>query len=138
MGQGPTPTWPRTTSESWLTDRVGALQLAAQVVPVDSYAAGIDKVLGGTTNVFFGDVPILLDASKRSASSGNLIVLSRYFTYEPLALAMQRGDDDFRLLVDRALSDAYRSEGFRDFFVEWFGPPDDSIVTFFRQTALPE
>ena len=127
-----------TTSESWLADRLSKFDLAAEVVPVESYTAGVEQVINGGTNVFFGDLPILLDASKRSPSSGDLIVLSRHFTYEPLALAMQRGDDDFRLLVDRALSEAYRSDGFRDFFVEWFGPPDDSIVTFFRQTALPE
>ena len=76
-------------------------------------------------DVFFGDLPILLDAAKRSPSSGDLIVLDRHFTYEPLALAMQRGDEDFRLVVDRALSGAYRAEGFRDFFTEWFGPPDE-------------
>ena len=37
-----------------------------------------------------------------------------------------------------AFADLSIKDGFRDFFVEWFGPPDDSIVTFFRQTALPE
>ena len=33
--------------------------------------------------------------------------LDRYFTYEPLALALARGDEDFRLVVDRALSRLY-------------------------------
>jgi len=65
-------------------------------------------------------------------------VLSRHFTYEPLGLALARTDEDFRLTVDRALSAFYRSEDFRSFFTEWFGQPDDEIVTFFRQTALPE
>ena len=126
------------TSESWLADRIKAFQLTASVVPVDNYADGIAAVTNGSADVLFGDLPILLDASKRSASSGDLVVLSRYFTYAPLALAMPRGDDDFRLVVDRALSGAYRAEGFRDFFTEWFGQPDDTIVTFFRQTTLPE
>ena len=51
--------------------------------------------------MFFGDRPILLDAAQRSASSGDLVVLDRLFTVEPLALALERGDEDFRLLVDR-------------------------------------
>ncbi len=127
-----------TTSEIWLKDRLNKFQLSAEIVPVESYAAGIERVVNGSTNVLFGDLPILLDASKRSASSRDLIVLTRHFTYEPLALAMQRGDDDFRLLVDGALSRTYQSDGFRDFFVEWFGPPAGSDVSFFQQTALPE
>ena len=127
-----------TTSESWLKDRLNKFELSAEIVPVESYAVGIERVIDGSTDVFFGDLPILLDVSKRSASPGDAVVLSRHFTYEPFALAMPRGDDDFRLLVDRVLSKTYRSEGFRDFFVEWFGPPDESQVSFFQQTALPE
>ena len=76
--------------------------------------------------------------ARRSASSGNLVVLSRHFTYEPIAIAMARGDDDLRLLVDTVLSDTYRSAGFRDLVQAWFGPPDETVVTFFRQTTLPQ
>ena len=78
-------------------------------------------MLDGSSNVLFGDLPILLDAAAHSEASGNLIVLERHFTYEPLALAMRRGDEDFRLAVDRALSGLYRSPDFRAFFMEWFG-----------------
>ena len=37
-------------------------------------------------------------------------MLDRSFTREPLALALRRGDDDFRLLVDRTLSRLFRSQ----------------------------
>jgi polar amino acid transport system substrate-binding protein len=117
---------------------VKAFQLDASVTTVATYDEGIRNVLDGSSDVFFGDLPILLDVSARSEESGDLIVLNRHFTYEPLALALARGDEDFRLAVDRALSRLYRSPGFRDFFTEWFGRPDDATVTFFRQTALPE
>jgi polar amino acid transport system substrate-binding protein len=127
-----------TTSEGWLAERIKTFQLSATVVPVETYDQGIENVLNGNSNVLFGDLPLLLDAAARSESSGNLIVLERHFTYEPLGLVLARNDEDFRLVVDRALSGAYRSEDFRAFFTEWFGPPDESIVTFFRQTTLPE
>ena len=65
-------------------------------------------------------------------------MLERNFTYEPLGLVLARSDEDFRLTVDRALSGFYRSEDFRAYFTGWFGPPDQDIVTFFRQTTLPE
>jgi polar amino acid transport system substrate-binding protein len=127
-----------TTSERWLAERLDTFQLPATVVPVDTYAQGVQRVLDGSSDVFFGDLPILLDASVRSAASGDLILLDRYFTYEPLALALERGDEVFRLLVDRTLSNVFRSDQFRDLFVQWFGPPDESMITFFRRTALPE
>jgi polar amino acid transport system substrate-binding protein len=127
-----------TTSDSWLNERIKTFQLAATVVPVETYDQGIERVLDGSSDVLFGDLPLLLDAAARNKASGNLIVLDRHFTYEPMALALARGDEDFRLTVDRALSGIYRSEDFRGFFTQWFGPPDESIVTFFQQTALPE
>ncbi|RUM21555.1 amino acid ABC transporter substrate-binding protein [Rhizobium phaseoli] len=127
-----------TTSEEWLSGRIKTFQLAATAAPVTDYQQGIERVLDGSSAVLFGDMPRLMDAAARSDSSGNLIVLERHFTYEPLGLELTRGDEDFRLAVDRALSQAYAAENFRAFFTTWFGPPDDAVVTFFRQTALPE
>lgn len=127
-----------TTSEQWLSERINTFHLAATAKSVDGYQQGIEGVIDGSSAALFGDMPVLMDASARSENSGNLVVLKRHFTYEPLGLELSRGDEDFRLTVDRALSEMYRSPGFRLFFTTWFGPPDDAIVTFFRQTALPE
>ena len=67
-----------------------------------------------------------------------MVVLDRLFTSEPLALTFARDDEDFRLVVDRALSRLFRSSDFHDVYMKWFGEPDESALTFFRQTALPE
>jgi putrescine:ornithine antiporter len=127
-----------TTSEAWLKERLATFKLDAEIVPVNTYDEGIRRVLDGSSDVFFGDLPILLDAAARRESGGSLIVLDRHFTYEPVGLAMRRGDEDFRLIVDRALSELYRSEAFHDLFGAWFGAMDEATATFFRQTALPE
>jgi putrescine:ornithine antiporter len=127
-----------TTSESWLAGRANTLQIAAKTVPVDSYDAGIRRVLDRSSNVFFGDRAILLDAAKRSPSAEDLVVLDRRFTYEAIALALQRGDDDFRLVVDRTLSKLFGSAGFRDVYAKSFGKADEDVLTFYRQSALPE
>ena len=66
-------------------------KLAAKVVPVDGYEAGVQRVLDRKADVFFGDRAILLDAAARSPSAGDLLVLDRLFTYEPLALALRAG-----------------------------------------------
>jgi polar amino acid transport system substrate-binding protein len=127
-----------TTSETWLNERIKTFELASTVAPVETYDQGIEGVLNGTSAALFGELPVLLDAASRSEGSGNLIVLNRHFTNEPLALVLARGDEDFRLTADRALSAFYRAQDFRAFFTGWFGPPDDDIVTFFHQTTLPE
>ena len=127
-----------TTSATWLAERLDTLQLTAKVVPVDSYAAGIEGLLAGKANVFFGDRAILLDAAARSPSASDLSVLDRHFTYEPFALALKRGDEDFRLAVDRSLSRQFRSEDFIAVYTKWFGKPDREARDFFRLSALPE
>lgn len=127
-----------TTSEKWLANRISTFQLSAKVEPVETYASGVQKVLDRSTNVFFGDLSVLRDAAKHSPSASDLIVLDRNFTYEPFALPMERGDEDFRLLVDRVLSQLYRSDEFELLYAKWFGEPDGNALRFFRQTALPE
>jgi putrescine:ornithine antiporter len=123
------------SAESWLSERLDNFQLTANVVPVENYDAGVEGVLNGDSNVFFGERSILLETA---AERSGLTVLDRLFTDEPIALAIERNDDDFRLVVDRALSRIFRSEDFRDLYAKWFGAPDASVTTFFRQSALPE
>ena len=61
----------------------------------------------------------------------DLVILDRLFTHEPLALALARGDEDFRLLVDRSLSQLYASDGFGELYTRWFGEFDDKSRTYF-------
>jgi polar amino acid transport system substrate-binding protein len=127
-----------TTSENWLSERLHSFQLDASVMPVENYDSGIKEVVSGDADVFFGDRSILLDAAAESGSAGELTVIDRLFTEDPLAFALQKNDDDFRLVVDRTLSRIFASGQFRDEYVKWFGPPDDKSLAFFRQSALPE
>lgn len=127
-----------TTSEKVLTDQINTFELTANVIKVDSYDAGIRAVLDGTANVFFGDRLILLDAVKRSPLQGDLVVLDRLFTNEPIALAFARGDEDFRLLVDRSLSQVFASGEFPALYQKWLGAPDETAKAFFRESALPD
>jgi ABC-type amino acid transport substrate-binding protein len=127
-----------TTSESWLSERLEQFQLAANVVPVANYDDGLRQLVKDGTDVFFGDRAILLDAAALSEFSGDLQVLDREFTIEPLALTLARNDDDLRLLVDGKLSRIFRSAGFRDLYAKWFGALDERAISFFLTVALPD
>jgi ABC-type amino acid transport substrate-binding protein len=127
-----------TTVLTWLSAKQDELKISSRIVPVESDVAGIQRVLNGSTDVLFGERAILQDAAKRSGSAGDLIILDRLFTFEPVALALTRGDEDFRLLVDKSLSRFYRSGAIQTVYKKFFGEPGENILTFFRLSALPE
>ena len=101
-----------TTSETWLKSRREALQVDARIVPVVDYRSGLQQVRDGKVDVFFGERSLVLGALS-DKERGDFVILDRLFTNEPAALALARGDEDFRLLVDRALSKFYASARFR-------------------------
>ena len=82
----PSRSFPAPPGRSWLEKRLNDFQLTATVVPVDSYEAGTTKVLDGTSDVFFGDRSILVEAAAASPSASDLTMLDRLFTSEPIAL----------------------------------------------------
>jgi len=69
-----------------------------------------------------------------------LRVAADYYSFEPYALAVQRGDDDFRLVVDQTLSRLYRSGGIVPIFRNSFGnaEPSEVLRSLYLINALPE
>jgi len=60
---------------------------------------------------------------------------------EPYALALRRGDEDFRLAVDRALSQIYRSGEIVKLFATSFGAtvqPSQLLQGLYMTSALPQ
>jgi ABC-type amino acid transport substrate-binding protein len=127
-----------TTAEPWLSGRLKDFQLTATVTSVDAYAAGVQAVLDRKADVLFGDRAILMAAAARHPSADKLVVLDRFFTYEPVTLVLARDQDAFRLMVDRALSRFFADEESNEMFARWFGQPSERVLTFFRWTILPE
>jgi ABC-type amino acid transport substrate-binding protein len=127
-----------TTGLSWLTGKLAEFKIDAEIVPVESHDVGVQRVLNRSSDVLFGERSILLDEKKRSPSAGDLVVLDRLFTYEPFALALARDDEGLRLIVDRSLSRLIRSGEIQTAYRTFFGEPDESTLTFFRLSAVPE
>jgi polar amino acid transport system substrate-binding protein len=55
-----------------------------------------------------------------------------------VALAVQRNDDRFRLLVDRTLSRLMQSGELGTLYTRYFGAPDRATLDLFQLAALPE
>ena len=54
------------------------------------------------------------------------------------ALALARGDEDFRLLVDRSLSRLYASSAFGELYKRWHGELDERTRTYFLWNTSAE
>ena len=120
-----------TTSESMLKSRLNTFQIDAKVVSVPDYRTALQQLREGKVQVVFGDRAILLGAMD-GASPEDFAILDRLMTHEPYALALPRNDDDFRLLVDRSLSQLYVTNGFRTLYTQSFGEFGENTLMFFR------
>jgi polar amino acid transport system substrate-binding protein len=124
-----------TTTEEWLARGLRKFQLEATVVTVPDYRTALQQLQDRKADVFFGDRAVVLGALDPTARK-NFLILDRMLTHEPVALAMARGDEDFHLLVDRALSQTYASSSFGDLYRKWIGDYDQGTRTFFQWVTL--
>lgn len=95
----------------------------------------------GKISAYFGDRSILVSLIRDSKAPGKLALAENYLSVEPYALALPRGDDDFRLAVDRALSHIYRSGDIAAIFKRTFGAntkPGQVLQTLYLITGLPD
>lgn len=126
-----------TTDREWVLEQVATLGVVADVVEVDSHAAGVEMVAAGKADAFFADRSVLAQLVNTGRGSGDLELLPRYFNFQALAIAVARGDEDMRLVVDTALSQLYRSDEFTGVFSKYFGDPGDFTTKLFKAYARP-
>jgi polar amino acid transport system substrate-binding protein/glutamate/aspartate transport system substrate-binding protein len=109
-----------TTTEEVLRASLAAAKIDAEVVTFDDHQAALAALESDAIGAYFGDQSILFGLFFASDMSDTLVVSDNTLTIEKQGLALPRGDDDFRLAVDRALSDLYRSGDMVHFFEEAF------------------
>jgi ABC-type amino acid transport substrate-binding protein len=130
-----------TTTQDELHTALDHGGVTADVVLVKSYSQGIAMLDAGTIAAFFGDRDVLVSVINQSAAPAKLALSNAYLTVEPYALALAHGDDDFRLAVDRALSQIYRSGEIVSIFSYDFGrqaKPSALLQSLYIVSALPE
>jgi ABC-type amino acid transport substrate-binding protein len=130
-----------TTTEQSLRDTLATANIKAEIVPAKTHQEGLAMLDQGTIVAYFGDRAILAYLASKSSAPEKLRLANNYFSLEPYALALGRGDSDFRLAVDRALSRIYRSGEIGAIFGRAFGSqtrPSDTLQTLYLISALPE
>ena len=91
-------------------------------------------------SAYFADRSILAFLLKDSKAPDKLMLAENYLTVEPYALALPRGDEDFRLAVDEALSHIYRSGEVGPIFQHFAGQakPSQILQTLYLVSGLPD
>ena len=128
----------QTTAEDWLRKSIADLATTGEVVTVARHEEGLELVRDRTLDAYFADRAILVGLVAASDAPDEFLIAERLFTYEPYALALAKGDEAFRLLVDRTLSRMYRSGDIDPIFAEYFGLPGQIIKSLFVINSLPE
>lgn len=127
-----------TTSESSLNRILAFSGRAVDVVPVESHDDGLGLLQAGDVDAYFGDRVLL--AQMMADAPGVFTISEAVQTFEPYALAMRRGEDALRLLVDRALARLYRTGDIYDIHEAAFGDrnPPREVAAIFEMMALED
>ena len=105
-----------TTTFEALTNTLAAEGIDAEVVQFSDHGSGLAAVEGSAVDAYFADQSILMDMVMQSESANDLKVLDQILTVEKQGLALAKGDAEFRLVVDRGLSELFREGKVRAIF----------------------
>ena len=75
----------------------------------------------GKVDACAGDRTVLLGQVAAAKEPARYMLLGAVYSIEPYALVLPRGDPDFRLAVNRALSDIYHNSTLQQLYGRWFG-----------------
>ena len=129
-----------TTTEESLRNSLKAAGITSDIIPAKTHAEGVAMLDDGKISAYFADRSILVSLIKDSKAPGKLMLAENYLSVEPYALALPRGDEEFRLAVDRALSHIYRGGEIGPLFKRTFGDakPGQVLGTLYLITGLPD
>lgn len=130
-----------TTTEAELKRSLEVAKINAEVVSLKTHSEGIAAVEKGLVAAYYGDRGILTFGLVEGGPRPNLMIADIYLSLEPYALGLRRGDEDFRLAVDRALSQIYRSGEIVKLLATSFGAPfqpSPVLQGLYMTSALPQ
>ena len=124
-------------TEEWARDRMRKLGVIATLVTVDSHEQGIQWVAERKADAFFGERMLLQTDLRKRADADQMQVLDTLFGFMPVSFPIERGDEDFRLLVDTVISELYRSGDIVRVHRQYLGELREGAELLFPIYALP-
>jgi len=130
-----------TTTDKALRETLARRSIKAEVVNVTTREAGLRLLESRKVDGFASDRIVLIGVVLTTPSKGTYKLLDEDFSIEPYALAIPRGDVDFRLAVNRVLARLYRSGGIQKIYDQWLGklgPPSVLLSAAYFVQSIPE
>lgn len=129
-----------TTTEEVLTATLGQLGIQAEIIPMATHPDGVRSLSAGKIDAYFADRGILSYHLLNSPNRSGMKLSDQYFTFETYALALPRGDEKLRLLVDATLAELYRTDRVKEIYARSFGsfPPDQFTRALFVINGVPK
>jgi len=126
-----------TVSVDWAQTRIRQLGLQSRLLEVDSNQEGVEQVVTRQIDAFFADRLVLLNYQAQHPQGAQLWDPERLFAVESVAMPLARDDEDFRLLVDTALSRLNRSEDGEALYRRYFGDLSEQSRMMLRLNSRP-
>lgn len=126
------------TTETRLRQAIAEGAYSASVVDFPTHAEGLAALETRRIDAYFADRALLGDLLKTAQSPSNLIIGQRLLTHEAYGIAMRRDDPEFRLRIDRLLSQFYRSNAFAKLLQTYFDSEAPAIRAEILTQAIPD
>jgi len=110
-----------TTTDRRLADALRQQGSNARLLSVMNMQDCVTALDTGKVDACAGDRSVLYGQVAAAKEPARYALLGELYSIEPYALALPRGDPDFRLAVNRALSDIYRNSTLQQIYGPWFG-----------------
>jgi len=114
----------------------------AEIVMVDDRIDGMTRLDRGGIDALASDQIVLIGRILETRNPKQYSLMDEIFSYEPYGFVVRRNDADFRLVVNRSLSQLYRSGQQGEVFYKWIGrigitvPP--ILAAMYQLSTIPE
>ena len=131
-----------TTTHATLESHLKENLIDAEVVILADRTEGMTYLNRGGVDALASDQIVLIGQIIEALNPKQYSLMNDIFSYEPYGFVVRRNDADFRLVVNRALSQIYRSGQHIDIFYKWIGrtgidvPP--ILAAMYQLSTIPE
>jgi len=129
-----------TTTEQRLNETLRQRLVNATILPIANAEEGIAMLEAGTADAYAGDKIKLVGLVATSKDPSIFMLLGEDLSLEPYALALPRNDSDFRLEVNKALTQIYATQDIEQIFGQnlgRLGRPSGLLAAMYLLYAIP-
>ena len=130
----------KTTNQSALEAAMKQSAVKATVVQVKNRDEAMAALEAGSVDAFASDKILLIGLATKVKDPSQYTLIPDDLSFEPYAIVLPRGDSNFRLAVNRALAETFRSGEILEIFRRAFGAgidPTPLLIVVYGLGAYP-